>query len=206
MLESQFFSIKLKNKPDFFSLILILIAILILVADDRFSFLDIDLYAVIPLCILVLINFYYFYRSKLFLERIHIMEIITFFAGMQALAAFLQVWQTSRNSKDAAQAYFQTKKEASASSEVQGKAERLAVNIRNHPVLGRLLENRFGRCEDEFEEALRVGSNERLDAAAKEFVKCKCLIMQAIQTAQAGLGPDLQKEWNNHNCEVILAS
>ncbi len=132
------------------------------------------------------------------------MEVLTFLAGMQALAAFLQVWQTERSAKLAGDAYFRTKSEALESKELCVRAEIISAKVRANPVLDKLIQNRFGRCEDAFEEALRGADDEELDGAAKAFVRCKCLIMQAIRTAQGGSDPELQDEWDQLDCELVL--
>ena len=133
------------------------------------------------------------------------MEILTFFAGMQALAAFLQVWQTEQSSELAKDAYFRKKIEALESKELRQRAEILSTKIRNNPVLDKLLRNRFGRCEDAFEEALRGDEDDELNKAAQDFVRCKCIIMQVIRTAQGGEDHELDDEWDQLNCELILA-
>lgn len=132
------------------------------------------------------------------------MEVLTFLAGMQALAAFLQVWQTERAAESARTAYFEAKQTAMESRQLQHRAEMISANIRNNPVLDRLLRNRFGRCEDAFEDALRRADEEELDSAAQTLVRCKCLIMQVIRTAQGGQDPELQNEWEDQNCEFVL--
>lgn len=132
------------------------------------------------------------------------MEVLTFLAGMQALAAFLQVWQTERSAKSAGDAYFRTKNEALESKELRVRAEIISAKIRANPVLDKLIRNRFGRCEDAFEEALRGADDEELDGAARAFVRCKCLIMQAIRTAQGGSDPELEDEWDQLDCELVL--
>jgi hypothetical protein len=56
-----------------------------------------------------------------------------------------------------------------------------------------------------FEDALRNKSEEELDQAAKEFVRCKCLILQAIKTAQGGnLDAEMQAEWDANKCEILV--
>ena len=135
-----------------------------------------------------------------------IMETLTFFAGLQALGAFLQIWQKERSATRASQTYFRVKEAALNDPEVQGKAARLNATISGHPALGRLIRNRLGRCEDKFESALRSEAEDKLNVAAQDFVRCKCLIIQTIMTAQGGvLSPDLAEEWNNLKCEVVLS-
>jgi hypothetical protein len=133
------------------------------------------------------------------------MDALTFFAGLQAIAAFLQVWQGERDANKAAKHYYEARDLAKKDPEIIAKAARLEANIESHPVIGKLLENRFGRCEDDFENALRREEEEKLSDAASEYVKCKCLIIDAIRVAQGGLGDELQDEWEKYKCEIVIA-
>lgn len=157
------------------------------------------------LAIQIVFAVYYFRYQNLNNRKNTNMAIITFFAGMQALAAFLQIWQTERNISKATKAYDRAKEAALNDPRVKERAIRLTQAIRNNAVLGRIVRNRFGRCEDVFEEALREAGEEELDAAARAFVRCKCLLLQAIKTAQGGkLEQDLGEMWDELKCDLVL--
>ena len=132
------------------------------------------------------------------------MEIAAFFAGLQAFASFMQVWQTEQNWKAAKVAYLEKKEEAIGSEEILSKSKTLGETLTEHPVLGKLISNRFGRCEDDFEQALRSDDESMLIEAARAFVKCKCHILSAIRTAQGSLDSDFADFWDQQNCELVL--
>jgi hypothetical protein len=76
------------------------------------------------------------------------MEIITFFAGMRALAAFLKIWQDERNAPKAKLEYFLVKSEALKDPNTITRAKNFEISLKKNPVLAKLINNRFGRCED----------------------------------------------------------
>ena len=132
------------------------------------------------------------------------MDTLSFFSGMKAFAAFLQVWNTRRDKAVAISAYREAKVEAEADPEVQESARRLAASIENHPVLGKIIQNRFGRCEDEFEAAWREADESVLEFAAVAYKRCKCLIMKTIAVADGKLSDSLQSHWDQLQCDVVL--
>lgn len=133
------------------------------------------------------------------------MDPLTFFAGMQALAAFLQVWQTERKAKSAAAAYFRAKEEAMGNPDVQLRAEELNRLFSAQPKFARLIKNRMGQCEDKWEDELRELSEDAVNLAAQAFVRCQCLILQAVRTANGGkLSPSHQAVWDRLECDAVL--
>ena len=139
------------------------------------------------------------------LEPTFSMELITYFAGLQAFTSALQVWQNTKNREKTEIAYFRAKNEALTSNEVKGRADKLNTTLRENPVLMRLLESRFGRCEDKLEKALRSDNEEKDVAEALEaYAKCKCLLMQGLKKVLESLDPEMEKEWDVLKCDVLV--
>jgi broad specificity phosphatase PhoE len=135
------------------------------------------------------------------------MEPITFLTGMQALAAFLQVWQTERNRRKATEAYDRAMEEAPNDPAVQADARVLATFLQGQPHIRRIFDNRLARCQDTFEERFRGAPEDQLDAIARDYKRCTCLVLQAIRTAQGGdLHGPLADKWAALDCPVILAA
>jgi hypothetical protein len=135
------------------------------------------------------------------------MEPITFFTAMQALAAFLQVWQAERNRRRAIEAYDRAIAEAPNDPAVQADARALAMFLQNEPHLRRIFDNRLARCTDTFEEEFRRAPEDQLDAISRAYKRCTCLVLQAIRTAQGGhlIGP-LADKWTSLDCPVVLGA
>jgi hypothetical protein len=135
------------------------------------------------------------------------MEMLGFLAGMQAIAAFLQVWQGERNVILAREAYFREKERALADPAIQEAGRRLGALIAMNPRTERILTNRIGRCEDVFEERARNDATlvDDLPALVDEFNRCKCMVMEAIRRACGGeLPEDLKPKWEALACEAII--
>lgn len=138
-------------------------------------------------------------------ERSSPMELITFFTGMQAFAAFLTVWQAERNKPKALAAYYQAKEAAAKDPQIQDKARALALLLQEKPHLKKLFSNLLGRCEDDFEGSSRDAGVDELDGIANKYSVCRCKVLSAIRTAQAGdLTGDLLDEWVRRDCPTLL--
>jgi hypothetical protein len=133
------------------------------------------------------------------------MDLATFYAGLQAIAAFLQVWQGEQNRKRAVTAYYQEKEKALAAPTVRNRAAEASKILKQYPRFEQMFGNRIGRCEDEFEAKLRHARDEDLYNAAQQFNKCKCRIMQAMREVAGGeLDGTFKDDWKALNCDVLL--
>jgi hypothetical protein len=135
------------------------------------------------------------------------MDLATFYAGLQAIAAFLQVWQTEQDRKLAVEAYYREKKQALAAPEIQNRAAEANNILKRYPRFEKMFGNRIGRCEDDFEAKLRDARDEELVNAAEQFNKCKCIIMQAMRKVSGGeLDGTYKDDWEKLQCDILLSA
>jgi hypothetical protein len=133
------------------------------------------------------------------------MEPLLFFTAMQALAAFLQIWQGERNRPKAIRAYDDAMATAGRDPAMIVRAQALASLLQRDPVLNLMFSNRVARCKDNFEARFRIVPEAELRAVSDAYKKCTCLVIDAIRAAQNGcLEPPLSDLWLELGCPIVL--